>query len=499
MLKTLLVLTLILISANISTAQTFKPGFGATGFETIQSDSWGNDILVSNGTPSGQMSVVSRPNGEVFVAVPDTTPGFSLRIYKSTNFGETFSLFPTGIQPGGMLIPKTKMVRSGLDSIYCSFMYNDTLYIWNVESNNFGVFSTVTVNDYDITASSTGGVYIIVDERVDRDIRLYGSSNGGVNFGYTLYLSGAGANPKMRFSSSGDTAVINYRGPVHVDTNKSRIRTVRYRESILGSLTQVGTFSDVVADSTIYKDQYQSVAYNGTIWTFYTQGLSPNRVIKCRTSTNYGVSYNPEFIVAGDPGHDNYWFDANIYKFGSGGVDLVYYDDTTSTYVLNYTSNTIGSPETFGAPLAINDYETSLSPYPAIPQVTEFYDAGGEVGVIYLGYNTGPESGIYYDRLSAVTNIQPGTGIASSFELKQNYPNPFNPSTKIAFSIPKNGFTSLKIYDMVGREVATLLSKDLQSGKYEVDFNGSKLASGVYFYKLMSNDFVEVKKMMLVK
>src|SRR5690606_4895491 len=111
----------------------------------------------------------------------------------------------------------------------------------------------------------------------------------------------------------------------------------------------------------------------------------------------------------------------------------------------------------------------------------------------------GGNNNIYYDRLSAVTNIHNGTVIANTYELKQNYPNPFNPSTKIAFSIPKNGFTSLKIYDMVGREVATLLSKDLQSGNYEVDFNGSKLASGVYFYQLISSDFVEVKKMMLVK
>jgi len=499
MIKSLLFLFTVLLFTNISTAQTFKPVYGATGFESIQSDSWGNDILVSNGTPSGQMSIVSRPNGEVFVAVPDTTPGFSLRIYKSTNFGETFSLFPTGIQPGGMLIPKTKMVRSGLDSIYCSFMYNDTLYIWNVESNNFGVFTTVTVNDYDITASSTGGVYIIVDERVDRATRLYGLTNGGASFGTTVFLSSNGANPKMRFSNSGDTTVINYRGPVHVDTNKSRIRTVRYRESAPGTLAITGSFSDVVADSTIYKDQFQSVAYNGTIWTFFTQGLSPNRVLKCRTSTNYGLSYNPEFIVAGDAGHDNYWFDANIYKFGSGGVDLVYYNDTTSTYVLNYTSNSIGTPETFGTPLAVNDYETALSSNSAIPQITEFYDAGGDVGVIYLGYNTGPESGIYYDRLTAITNIHTGNGIVNSYELKQNYPNPFNPSTKIAFSIPKNGFTSLKVYDMVGREIATLLSKDLQSGNYEVDFNGSKLSSGVYFYQLISSDFVEVKKMMLVK
>ncbi len=116
--QTLLIFCFLIIAGSIGNAQTLKPGFGGNGFQTVQSDSWGNDVLISNRAPLGQMSGVARPNGEVFVAVPDTTPGFSLRIYKSTNFGATFSLFPTGIQPGGFVIPFTKMVRSVLDSIY---------------------------------------------------------------------------------------------------------------------------------------------------------------------------------------------------------------------------------------------------------------------------------------------------------------------------------------------------------------------------------------------
>ena len=86
-----------------------------------------------------------------------------------------------------------------------------------------------------------------------------------------------------------------------------------------------------------------------------------------------------------------------------------------------------------------------------------------------------------------------------NYELSQNYPNPFNPSTKISFQIVETGFTSLKVYDVLGNEVTTLVNEELQNGKYEYDFDVIGLTSGIYFYKLQSGEFVETKKMMLLK
>jgi hypothetical protein len=94
-----------------------------------------------------------------------------------------------------------------------------------------------------------------------------------------------------------------------------------------------------------------------------------------------------------------------------------------------------------------------------------------------------------------------------TFNLKQNYPNPFNPVTTIKYQIPKSSFVVLKIYDVLGNEVATLVNEKLSSGGYEVDWDGSGYPSGVYFYKLITDDpesssgqrFVDVKKMVLVK
>ena len=85
------------------------------------------------------------------------------------------------------------------------------------------------------------------------------------------------------------------------------------------------------------------------------------------------------------------------------------------------------------------------------------------------------------------------------FELEWNYPNPFNPSTKIKYSVPQSSNVLLKIYDVLGKEVATLIDEEKPAGNYEVEFNASNLSSGTYFYRLRSGNFVEMKKMVLMK
>jgi len=99
-----------------------------------------------------------------------------------------------------------------------------------------------------------------------------------------------------------------------------------------------------------------------------------------------------------------------------------------------------------------------------------------------------------------VIGIKPiSTEIPSSFSLSQNYPNPFNPLTNIKFELPKSNYVTLKIYDALGREIATLINEQLAPGTYEVDWNGSNYPSGVYFYRLMTDNFNETKKMLMIK
>ena len=89
--------------------------------------------------------------------------------------------------------------------------------------------------------------------------------------------------------------------------------------------------------------------------------------------------------------------------------------------------------------------------------------------------------------------------IPSGFSLEQNYPNPFNPVTNIRFSIPKSGLVTLKVYDISGKEISELVSQVLSAGVYNYDMDASGLSSGAYFYRLSTEDFSEVKKMVLVK
>jgi len=118
---------------------------------------------------------------------------------------------------------------------------------------------------------------------------------------------------------------------------------------------------------------------------------------------------------------------------------------------------------------------------------------GGEIrGDIFAidGINNGGPDGV-----REITN----TGTARLFKLEQNYPNPFNPSTTIRFAIPASGVATLKVYDILGKEVATLINESYNAGTYEVKFNASQLSSGMYFYQLKSGNFVQTKKLLLLK
>lgn len=108
--------------------------------------------------------------------------------------------------------------------------------------------------------------------------------------------------------------------------------------------------------------------------------------------------------------------------------------------------------------------------------------------------------GYIYRSTTKLTDVEDqSTNVPRNFSLSQNYPNPFNPTTTIDYSIPKSGFVSLKVYDVLGREVATLVNEGKSPGNYSVVFNASQCSSGIYYYRIRIGSFTEVKKLCLIK
>jgi len=101
---------------------------------------------------------------------------------------------------------------------------------------------------------------------------------------------------------------------------------------------------------------------------------------------------------------------------------------------------------------------------------------------------------------TVITDVdETSSSVPVEFRLEQNYPNPFNPTTTILFALPRRAEVKLKIYDLLGREVATLLDKELQPGEYKVNFEARGLQSGIYFYRIEASGFVQTRKLTLLK
>ncbi len=132
------------------------------------------------------------------------------------------------------------------------------------------------------------------------------------------------------------------------------------------------------------------------------------------------------------------------------------------------------------------------------------YILSGTVGETVTGKITGSayqhNSGFWnvYSQ-SVLTDVEEDETIPSTFKIEQNYPNPFNPSTIIRFSVPENSNVTLIVYDILGNEITTLLNEDKDAGWYNIRFDASGLASGVYIYRITADNFISTKKMTLLK
>ena len=212
----------------------------------------------------------------------------------------------------------------------------------------------------------------------------------------------------------------------------------------------------------------------------------------CRGETAFGGNY---------PGGGNAWwyyFDTQglvTQKIYAGQYEMiggsVYWNDTNLIITLgnNWYLKQVNEP------VKVQGYNTLPPERPAAGLFTLYKGTnltvpgdGSQYYVIHLDVE-------YCDTLTIITSQEQPT----EFRLYTNYPNPFNPSTSIRFNLPKTSNAKLIIYDILGKEVTTLVNEKLITGSYEVDWNASGYPNGVYFYKLTTNDYFDVKKMVLIK
>ncbi|WP_304043892.1 T9SS type A sorting domain-containing protein [Ignavibacterium album] len=167
-----------------------------------------------------------------------------------------------------------------------------------------------------------------------------------------------------------------------------------------------------------------------------------------------------------------------------GSADTVYYRNT-----VNLAS--------FSSPILVS--RVNYSSTSVIPSVCGFSMDPSPFfngGVIYAGF--GPTN-LYFNSSNLTTDVEDNFVSLDNYALYQNYPNPFNPSTKIVWQSPVSGWQTLKVYDILGNEVATLVNEYKEAGRNEVEFDASKLSSGLYFYTLKAGNFITSRKMMLIK
>jgi hypothetical protein len=142
---------------------------------------------------------------------------------------------------------------------------------------------------------------------------------------------------------------------------------------------------------------------------------------------------------------------------------------------------------------------------PLNPELVETFNEFRRIGSLTLDnqgriFTASAEYGMMIFQNNLVTEVESENEVQpTQFSLNQNYPNPFNPSTKINYSLPSSGFVTLKVYDILGNEIATLLNENKLAGNYEVDFSGKNLSSGVYLYVLKYENQVLSRKMLLLK
>ncbi|MEO8513436.1 MAG: T9SS type A sorting domain-containing protein [Ignavibacteria bacterium] len=350
---------------------------------------------------------------------------------------------------------------------YGVFLSTDFGSTWSQTSMNTNhVFSLAVIGNNIVAGTNLGGIYISTNNgiswsqtnfgnnRIVHDFEVTGNNIFAGTYAYGVYIS-----------------VDNGVNWAPTTFNSGSIHSL----GVLGNKIFAGEFNNILYSST----------NNGTNWS---QTALDNQYV-------LSLAVNNNCIYAGTAGN-------GIFISTNNGAA---WDQTALNNLTVYTIAVSGN-YIFAGCNSQRVYMSSNNGMNWIQKDEGITTLSSKVNSLYILNNyiyAGTEYyGVYRRPLNELIGIQPiSNNIPETFSLSQNYPNPFNPTTKIRFDIRGNSATQtfLSVYDILGREVATLVKEELKPGTYEVNWDATNFVSGVYFYKLITQSYTETKKMILLK
>jgi hypothetical protein len=451
-----------------------------------------NDAASSTTSPNSGKCIAAKGD-TLHVVFKDNRDGNNEIYYKrSTNNGSSwgvdtrltnnssFSDDPTITVSGNTVSISWRDFRDENDEIYYK-RSTDAGTTWSSDTR----LTNNTFEKYNPAISSFGQIVCTVwnDLRHGRaEIYYKRSTNGGANWGVDTRLT-------VNDSSSLYPSISMAGQVVHVSWVDRRYGNdeIMYRVSPDGGLTWLAE-TRISNDTSLSGDPF-ATGIGQNSFVFWGDTRDGNQEIYFRKSTNLGTTWGPETRLTNDFSASGI-AQAEIY---GKSIHLIFSDTRDANVEIYYKhSSNLGAnwgPDTRITNDAANSYYPSISLSGQNLHLVWIDDRDGNNEIYYKKNPTG----------NVITGIVPISQNPESYSLEQNYPNPFNPATNIKFTILKSGVVKLKVYDILGKEMAVLVNKPLNAGSYQADFNGSSFASGVYFYKLETEGFTEIKKMMLVK
>jgi hypothetical protein len=239
-----------------------------------------------------------------------------------------------------------------------------------------------------------------------------------------------------------------------------------------------------------------SISLNGNnIFVVWVDDRDGNYEIYFKSSTDNGSNWSSDVRLTNNSAEDSYP-SITVNESSIHVVWMSYRDNIPGSGSVIYYKNSTDGGLTWSSDLRLPDA--------AVTSANASVAAGNSsVHVAWTDLRDFSSTGtpeIYYKLNTGVTEVENNyTDLHSSYSLYQNYPNPFNPVTTIQYSIPQESRVILKVYDALGNEIATLVNEEKHEGRYKIDFDGTNLSSGMYFYTLQAGNYTQTKKLILIK